>query len=95
MLAKTHPSVILSKMPDLPMRFPYPPACFDFQVKVWDYNTGKSIETLKVMSVATANKGAEEGLLGEARTHRAPYHAFGRESWVWPTPVPLPQMGNS
>lgn len=95
MLAKTHPSVILSKMPDLPMRFPYPPACFDFQVKVWDYNTGKSIETLKVMSVATANKGAEEGLLGEARTHRAPYHAFGRESWVWPMPVPLPQMGNS
>ncbi|KAB0406698.1 hypothetical protein E2I00_003634 [Balaenoptera physalus] len=68
---------------------------YSYMLKVWDCNTGKCIETLKVRSVAIANKGAEEGLLGEARTPKAPYHAFGRESWMWPTPVSLPQMGNS
>ena len=46
-----------------PVRLPYP-SPFYFQVKVWDCNTGKCTETLKVRSVAEANKGAVEGLLG-------------------------------
>lgn len=46
-----------------PIRLPYP-SPFYFQVKVWDCNTGKCTETLKVRSVAEANKGAVEGPLG-------------------------------
>ncbi|XP_043325469.1 WD repeat-containing protein 38 isoform X3 [Cervus elaphus] len=39
-------------------------AGYSHMVKVWDCNTGKCTETLKVRSVAEANKGAVEGPLG-------------------------------
>lgn len=48
------------------MRSPHPSACFYFQVKVWDCNTGKCIETLKVRPVGVAPKGVVKGLPGEA-----------------------------
>lgn len=42
----------------------YLSACFYLQVKVWDCNTGKCIETLTVRPVAVVPKGTAEGLPG-------------------------------
>ncbi|XP_074218315.1 WD repeat-containing protein 38 isoform X1 [Camelus bactrianus] len=63
-------------------------AGYSHTVKVWDCNSGKCIETLKVRPVETR-------VQWKACTPRAQYCTSGRESWMWPTHVPLPQMGNS
>lgn len=41
------------------------PSCFYFQVKVWDCNTGKCIEALKVRPVGIAPKDVLKGLSGK------------------------------